>query len=242
MNKTKRNNVKITALLLAMMLLVGGVIGGTVAWLVATTAPVVNTFTVGNITLELKETFNTENDSTHAGYDAWIGKLVPGQTLSKDPVVTVKAGSEGCWVFVEIEEYCGVEAYTFKDFVDYSVALKPDDANGWTLVEGKTNVYYRQVSANDADQPFPVLVGNEVTVKQTVTKEIIDKVTTENAPKLTFKAYAIQSENLTYPSEANEEAEKAAKAEAERALRERLKAELLEEMRKEAAAGKVEEV
>ena len=47
---------KAIALILALVLTLGGVIGGTVAWLVTSSAPVVNTFTYGDINIELDET------------------------------------------------------------------------------------------------------------------------------------------------------------------------------------------
>ena len=79
---------KIT-LLLSLVLAVAMGIGGTLAWLTAKTEAVKNTFTVGNINITLTET--TTNY-----------KMVPGQTIAKDPKVTVKAGSEACWLFVKI--------------------------------------------------------------------------------------------------------------------------------------------
>ena len=70
--------------LLALVLVIGCVAGGTVAWLVAKTDPVVNTFTYGNINIALAET---------TGEDY---KIIPGKDISKDPKVTVKGGSEAC--------------------------------------------------------------------------------------------------------------------------------------------------
>ena len=47
--------------LLALVLVIGCVAGGTVAWLVAKTEPVVNTFTYGNINITLAETTGTRS-------------------------------------------------------------------------------------------------------------------------------------------------------------------------------------
>lgn len=74
------------------MLVVGCAVGGTIAWLTATTEPVVNTFTYGKIKIELTETTGTEY------------KIIPGVNISKDPKVTVKADSEACWLFVKVAE------------------------------------------------------------------------------------------------------------------------------------------
>lgn len=48
------------ALLLALVLILVGTVGGTVAYLVTHTAPVKNTFTPGNVTCDVVEGFNTE--------------------------------------------------------------------------------------------------------------------------------------------------------------------------------------
>ena len=72
---------KLIALTAAFLLVIGAAVAGTVAWLTDKTVTVENTFTVGNIAIELKETQRTY-------------KMVPGQTIDKDPKVSVKAGSE----------------------------------------------------------------------------------------------------------------------------------------------------
>lgn len=165
---------KIT-LLLSLALAVAIGIGGTLAWLTAKTEEVKNTFTVGNINIALEET--TTNY-----------KMVPGQTITKDPKVTVKAGSEACWLFVKIEESANLD-----DFISYAVA------DGWTALTGVDGVYYREVAATADDMPFSVLANDQVTVKDTVTKAMMDEITaqTASAPTLTFTAYAVQKDGLT---------------------------------------------
>ena len=90
----KRRSVsgRLFVLMLALVLVLGCAVGGTVAWLVAKTDPVVNTFTYGDINITLTET--TGDDY----------KIIPGVDIGKDPKVTVKAGSEACWLFVKVEE------------------------------------------------------------------------------------------------------------------------------------------
>ena len=72
---------KAIAMVLAVMLIVALSVAGTIAWLTDTTEEVENTFTVGNINIDLTETENTY-------------KIIPGTSQSKDPKVTVKGGSE----------------------------------------------------------------------------------------------------------------------------------------------------
>ena len=166
---------KTLALVLALTLLVAGVVGGTLAWLTDRTAEVKNTFTVGDINIALTE--------TNRDY-----KMVPGNKLDKDPTVTVKANSEACWLFVKV-----TESENLKDFITYAIA------EGWT--ELQDGVYYREVPASNADQTFPVLAGNAVTVKDTVTKEMLTADGFTN-PTLTFKAYAVQKDNVASASDA----------------------------------------
>lgn len=159
--------------LLALVLVIGCVAGGTVAWLVAKTEPVVNTFTYGNIDITLTETTGTSY------------KIIPGTDITKNPKVTVKGGSEACWLFVKVEE-----SGTFvADKVTYAID------NGWTPLEGEKGVYYREVAAVTADTDFSVLEGNKITVKDTLTKSDIKDIAATN-PTLKITAYAVQQENI----------------------------------------------
>lgn len=159
--------------LLALVLVIGCVAGGTVAWLVAKTEPVVNTFTYGNINIALAETTGTSY------------KIIPGTDITKNPKVTVKGGSEACWLFVKVEE-----SGTFvADKVTYAID------NGWTPLEGEKGVYYREVAAVTADTDFSVLEGNKITVKDTLTKGDIKDIAATN-PTLKITAYAVQQENI----------------------------------------------
>lgn len=166
---------KAFALFLALALVVGGVVGGTVAWLTATSDSVVNTFTVGDINIELTET-KPENRQA---------KMVPGNTIGKDPTVTVKKDSEACWLFVKVEE-----SRNLGDFITYVMA------DGWTALTGVDGVYYREVPATTADVSFAVLKGNAVTVKTDVTKANMNALTAATYPTLTFTAYAVQKDNV----------------------------------------------
>ena len=170
----KRRSVsgRLFILMLALVLVLGCAVGGTVAWLVAKTDPVVNTFTYGDINITLTET--TGDDY----------KIIPGVDIGKDPKVTVKAGSEACWLFVKVDEVGTFVA----DKVTYSVA------DGWTALTGRPGVYYREVGAVTADTDFYVLKDNVVKVSDTLTKEDIKDIPT--GPTLTFTAYAVQKDGI----------------------------------------------
>ena len=144
-------------------------IGGTLAWLTASTPEVKNTFTVGNIDITLDESDDLDL------------KMVPGTTITKDPVATVKANSEDCYLFVKVEK-----SKNFDDFMTYEMAAN------WTKLED--GVYYREVSNSDKDQSFGVLLNDTVTVLDSVDKDMLDAIVKnpETAPTLTFTAYAVQ--------------------------------------------------
>jgi len=82
----KKKLTIVVSLLLVMALS----IGGTIAWLTDTTDAIQNTFTVGNVKIDLTETDVEDNDTPLAN----SYKMVPGKTIDKDPTVTVEAGSE----------------------------------------------------------------------------------------------------------------------------------------------------
>lgn len=165
---------------LCLALVVAFAAGGAIAWLTDTTDPVTNTFTVGNIDISLAETTTDF-------------KMIPGNTIAKDPKVTVEAGSEACWLFVKIEESDNLDTY-----ISYTVAT------GWTQLTGVDGVYYRSVDAVTADTEYAVLKDNKVTVKDTVTKDDMDAITKGStpAPTLTFTAYAVQAAGISTAADA----------------------------------------
>mgnify|MGYP000045712929 FL=1 len=165
---------KSLALLLAIAIVVVGAVAGTVAWLTDQTPSVTNTFTTSDINIELKETKNNF-------------QMIPGWNIEKDPKVTVKAGSEACYLFVKLEK-----SANFDTFMTYEMA------EGWTALPGNDGVFYREVAAATADTTYEVLRDNQVTVKDEVTKAQMNDLTADTYPTLTVTAYASQlNQNAT---------------------------------------------
>lgn len=211
--RKKSVSMKLVVLLLAVVLVFGCAVGGTLAWLLDKTDPVVNTFTTANIDITLTETWNTDGDDADTEPDSWTAKLIPGTDIKKDPKVTVTANSENCWLFVKVTESevsvkVGETTHDFDDFITYAIA------NEWTkLGDSYPGVYYREVSASTANQDFYVLAGptavegetvdNSLTngyvhIPDTVTKDMEDALKNANtSPTLTFTAYAVQKEGFT---------------------------------------------
>ena len=175
-NRRRSVGMKTFVVMLALVLVIGCAVGGTVAWLVSSTNAVVNTFTYGDINITLGET--TGNDY----------KIIPGVDIEKDPTVTVKKDSEACWLFVEVKE----EGTFVANKVTYSIA------DGWTKGDGTNipaNVYYRAVDAVTNDTDFAVLKDNKIYVSEELSKRDIQSITAQ--PKLTFTAYAVQKDGIT---------------------------------------------
>lgn len=168
---------KSAAIILSCSLILGVSLGGTLAWLTDKTSNVKNTFTVGNINIDLTESNAVvENDLLTNSY-----KMIPGFTIEKDPIVTVEENSEDCYLFIK-----AVKSNDFDDYMTYEIA------EGWELVPGQTDVYYRIVEFTTTDIHFTVIKDNQVMVKDTVTKQMMDTLTAETYPTLTFTAYASQ--------------------------------------------------
>lgn len=169
---------KTIALLLALALVFGGAVGGTIAWLTATSDTVTNTFTVGDINIELSETTGTSY------------KVVPGATVDKDPTVTVKQGSENCYVYVTVKNELVLN--------DKTVGTVNIDDKNWVKVatNGNTTLYrYNRIVTTSATADQPLSVFTKVTFDgEGITKGDIN---TLNNKTIEIQAYAHQSENTT---------------------------------------------
>ena len=177
MKITKKHALLISGLAILMALCT--IAGATLAYLFTETKQVVNTFSPSNIDLTLVETTTDY-------------KMIPGNTISKDPKVTVKS-DVACYVFVKIEE-----TSNFDKFMTYTVATE------WTPLAGVDGVYYKELAANATFEDVSVLSGDQVTVLGSVTKSQMDALyntdgTVNDAvcPKLTFRAAAVQKDNLS---------------------------------------------
>ena len=178
-----KRSVKILCAVLALVLALGCGVGGTLAFLAAKTNDVVNQFTFGDLSVKLEETTSKY-------------QIVPGTNIPKDPKASVEAvpGTDpiDAYLFVEIKE----ENWPTAKNADGSRKVEWKIAEGWTAVEGETNVYYREVPAEKYGTKYDVLLGNQVTVDGSLTKAEVDAAKGAT-PKLTFTAYAVQKANLS---------------------------------------------
>ncbi len=192
---------KLSVTVIALILSVVCTVSVTLAWLMDKTDSVTNTFTVGDVTITLTEsplnadgTYGTPAENVSNTY-----KVIPGTEYKKDPKVTVKGGSEACYLFVKFEETGSPSSY-----FDYTSTLTTE--NGWTQGTGDipADVWYREVGASAGDQSWELLLDNgdgyTLTVNATnVTKE---NVSAAAAAKLVYTAYAVQKANVNSAADA----------------------------------------
>ena len=175
----KNANKKLVIVTIIALVLAVSCVVGTLAYLTAETDKITNTFTYGKVKISL-----TETDATY--------KIIPDTVISKDPTVSVTAGSEACYLFVLIEESANLDTY-----ITYTV----DTA--WTQM-ADTDYYYISVDAATATagKSYAVLTGNQVIVPDTVDSDDIALLDGSNDPTLSFTAYAVQAEGFADAYEA----------------------------------------
>ena len=181
----KTRSKALLSALCAVLLVVASVMG-TMAYLTSQ-AEVTNTFTVGNVQIELDEadvktdgTYETNHDDR---VDSNEYHLLPGHTYIKDPTIHVATDSEDCWLFVQITD----EIAAIQDADTIATQLAE---NGWTPVDGTTNVYAHEDIAN---------AGDDVVVFETFKiKGDIDITTLATDANMTIKviAYAVQADGF----------------------------------------------
>ena len=211
MKRTK----KILVTLLCAVLLVTGTVAVTVAYLTASTTVVENTFAVGKVAITLDEAdVNEYGELLDKNGNVWEEdaeladrvqenkyKLIPGHEYVKDPTVHVTVESEPCWLFVKVENgLADIEADVEADAANGIEAIN-DIAdqmteNGWSLVNGTTNVYsYKdKVDARTAQQD--VIIFSKFTLTDAA------EVAKYASAKITIDAYAVQADGFSTAAEA----------------------------------------
>lgn len=176
-HRRKGSALKVALMSFAVCLMIFSVIGGSLAWLMTSTDPIVNVFTYGDIRIKLEET------KGEVLSDGRYFKMTPGKVIEKDPKISVLADSEDCWLFVKIDESSDK---ALSDYIEYAIA------DGWTALQEAPGVYFRAVDSSSEVQTFSVLKDDKVTVKGSVTLEMLQALDSSNYPKMTFTGYAVQ--------------------------------------------------
>ena len=180
------------------LLLVVGSIAGTVAYLTSVKT-VTNTFTVGNISITLDEAKVGDDGKALTGVDAARVEenqyhIVPNGEYDKDPLITLAAKSDSCYLFVKVVNgLASVEETEGGTTIAAQLA-----ANGWVALDGVTNVYVYTnagnsvVATSNAAQEFPVFT--KVIIEDAVTNEQLAALDNKT---VAVTAYAVQSAGFT---------------------------------------------
>lgn len=216
---------KSIALLMACVMVFGAAVGGTMAWLTATDNPVVNTFTVGDINIELTETGTETKDDVEAKEYSFV----PGSKLAKDPKVTIIGSdndpSEASYLFVKVQENNNIldnNSKPIKRIIEWNVDIREVKVTqkdvewkkyGNDIVDSTTGniiqYWYCEAPKTSTNMSWYILSGNNtevdgdtpylngyVVVNTEVKKDDVETIN-DSKPTLTFWAAAVQRDNLT---------------------------------------------
>ena len=212
MRVTHGVSAKILILLLALVLLIGCAAGGTLAWLMTKTDPVVNTFTVGNVAITLKEhvlnpttgQWQTPETLTDVGNQGI--QVLPGRTIQKDPTLTVLKGSEECYVRVLIKISWSEEAdaefaqFAYGSWIQFNSNWSMERIFDGTFITNQKYVGYDvyelrykpgAVDATEADVKIPII--NSMTFPGDLDN---DQIAALEGAGITLIAQAVQAENF----------------------------------------------
>ena len=192
------------ALILALVLVFGAAVGGTIAYLTSTDS-VTNTFTVGNVAIKLDEAEVDEYGKAVENSDGRVTantyKLIPGLTYAKDPMVTVLKDSESSYIKMTV---------TFSKAAELDAIFAPNGADMTSIFNGYDNTtwiykgntentnantrtyefwYKETVAAPTADVALDALFDS-ITVPSSITKE---QLATIEGMTITVNAYAMQA-------------------------------------------------
>lgn len=209
-------------LMMCSIVLIGGLVAGTLAWLAARTGPVINNFIGSNLKIDLSESLGTPINGDENQRD--FGALLPGTFIQKDAKVTVKAGSEACWLFLQVKESATQAGGSQLEIVGnpdvkrsykYLVGNSSHNAryvsSDWTPIaaekcgfikdDAQGNVYsyyYQQVSSIEegaltGNKDFPILNNNQLYVSsRLVNRELAADFLAEHPVTITFRPVAVQ--------------------------------------------------
>ena len=197
--KTKR---KALLLSLCAVLLVVASVMGTMAYLTSSDT-VTNTFTVGKVEIKLDETDVTNPNGPRVQANSY--RLLPGLTYTKDPTVTVKAGSEPSYVKMTVTFTKAAELdaiFALNGGADMTSIFNGYDSTNW-IYKGNTEdttantrtyeFWYKEaVAAPTADVALDALF-DQIKAPDSLTNSDLNNL---KDLKITVNAYAIQADGF----------------------------------------------
>ena len=212
--RPERKNMKKKLLIMsvAMVLVCAFAVGMTIAYLTSTDE-VVNTFTVGNVQIELDEAdvdeygeqlYDSETGSPAPRVKDNNYKLIPGHEYTKDPTVTVLSGSEESYIkmTVTVTKSAELDAIFGEDGANLMSIFKGYDETTWIYKYNTENTgkntrtyefwYKEPVAAPTADVALDALFDS-ITVPGTITNAQLKTIA---GMTITVNAYAIQADGF----------------------------------------------
>lgn len=140
------------------------------------------TCTVGNVNLKMNEfTFELIKNENTKSYKSEI---------ENQPVVTVDANSNQCFVFIKVDKFGKCDGGTVVEY----------DSKNWKLLDGTSNVYYTYVNEIEAEKGKELPALFKIKEPQ---REYIDYFEDiKDGASLNLSAYAIQTNGFLDASDA----------------------------------------
>lgn len=192
---TKKN---ILSIVVALALVAALAVGATLAFF-SDEDTATNTFTMGKVDIDLKE--SDDNGTTWTDDGLTFEKLVPGDTTPKMAKVAVAEDSNDCYIAVTVALECNdFDAETGKGFTadeqEQLMAAVADavDETKWTVEtqeDGSLLCVYKEVCAAEAE----VILFEEITLPLG-DKFVFGNNLAEEEFSLVLNAYAVQADNL----------------------------------------------
>ena len=170
---------KTLTIALSMVLVAAIAVTGTLAFLTDKSEVLINKFTFGDTEVEIAEP-KWDVALAENGVDGAM-KVVPGETVDKDPTVTVK-GSEEVYVY----------AYVNNALAEH-VTIGAIGAN-WTAVDGLAGLYRYNTTVTPADGGTELEpLFNTVTISDEITQEELETSNPFTDGTITVQAYVHQA-------------------------------------------------
>lgn len=173
------NKKKLTALVASLGIVACIGVGATLAYF-TDSDDALNTITMGHVDIDLDEpTFSKNNPGDK------IEDVRPGQLITKDPTITVKAGSEASYLRakIDIEGLSAEDAKLIEDTLDINREL-------W--IPGEEGYYYLQQEVGKTNVDLKFRFFDHVTIPTTWDNDYADKGFT-----IDVTAEAIQADNFS---------------------------------------------
>ena len=198
----KKNKTFLAAIVLLLLF----VVGGAVAYFTDTDSET-NTFTIGNVDIDLVEANWDTTDQDSNGIPDAAQDLMPGQTVAKDPVIKNLSTSNEAYVFAKVEVPCTTET-TPRELFTYTVNTGWTELSSTACTNGTaTHIYYygsngsltALAKASNASTPTPTsaAVFDNVTLLSSLTGAAAEGLT--GSKNIVVTGYGIQTQGLTAP-------------------------------------------